>query len=260
MLHKEPENTSFEDLAQFYDEFTPEPERLSRLEALSLDGIFRPAGVRTVLDCACGTGIQSLGLANLGYKVACSDLSPGMVRAVRRKARERGLKVTARVADFRDLAPWGDARFDAVICAGNSLSVCRTLSEMGRSVRAMRRHLRGPHSIVVLGLRNYRLLERRKATLNLRCVDPPSRYWFDVRTFGARRVQVVYVSVHGTPTGLTSRAWTKSYAYLDPRGGAALLRAVGFREVRMYDVRGLGPYRGGEWGFVAGRVVSDGAG
>jgi len=76
-----------------FDELFDNVDRLTRLEALSLDGILRPNSVKTILDCACGTGIQAIGLAQKGYKVSASDISRKMVRILKRKATNKGLKI-----------------------------------------------------------------------------------------------------------------------------------------------------------------------
>jgi 2-polyprenyl-3-methyl-5-hydroxy-6-metoxy-1,4-benzoquinol methylase len=77
---------SFGDLAGDFDNLFSDVDRLSELEASSLDAIFRKIGVTRVLDCACGTGIQALGLARLGYVVAASDISSRMLDVLRAKA------------------------------------------------------------------------------------------------------------------------------------------------------------------------------
>lgn len=57
-----------------------------------------------VLDLGCGTGRVALDLAERGHDVTGVDADPALVRALASRARERGLRVHAQVADARTLA------------------------------------------------------------------------------------------------------------------------------------------------------------
>ena len=57
-----------------------------------------------VLDLGCGTGRVALDLAERGHDVTGVDSEPALVRTLSARARERGLRVHAEVADARALA------------------------------------------------------------------------------------------------------------------------------------------------------------
>lgn len=57
-----------------------------------------------ILDLGCGTGRVALDLAERGHDVTAVDHDPELVRALALRARERGLRVRAEVADARALA------------------------------------------------------------------------------------------------------------------------------------------------------------
>ncbi len=71
-------------LAGFYDQVMPEEEY--RLWAECCDSLFRPRGIRTVLDLACGTGRLSCLLAGRGYEVIGVDLSCEMLTMAAERA------------------------------------------------------------------------------------------------------------------------------------------------------------------------------
>ena len=50
------------------------------------------ASTLRILDCACGIGTQSLGLASLGFTVTACDLSPASVERARVEAAKRRMK------------------------------------------------------------------------------------------------------------------------------------------------------------------------
>jgi SAM-dependent methyltransferase len=57
-----------------------------------------------LLDVGCGTGRVALDLAERGHDVTGVDSDPGLIRALAERARGRGLRVHAAVADARALA------------------------------------------------------------------------------------------------------------------------------------------------------------
>lgn len=94
---------------------TPE---ITRAETDFLWSSLRLAPGMKVLDVPCGDGRLALELAERGCRVTGVDISPEFLAAARASAQERGLDVSWRQADMRDL-PW-DEEFDAAFCAGSS--------------------------------------------------------------------------------------------------------------------------------------------
>jgi len=83
-----------------------------------LDRFLAP-GPLAVLDVGAGPGRYSLALARQGRRVTLVDLSPANVAAARRRADGEGLVLEAcRTGDARDLSPWADGSFDAVLLMG----------------------------------------------------------------------------------------------------------------------------------------------
>src|SRR5262249_26786331 len=80
-----------------------------------------PAAGAAVLDCACGIGTQSLGLAKLGFRITGADVSARAVQRARSEAAARKLDIPFYVADMRNLDEVPAAGFDAVICMDNAL-------------------------------------------------------------------------------------------------------------------------------------------
>src|ERR1035437_932389 len=117
------DDPSYGDMGDDFDRLFDSADEISRLDAVALDRIFAGSDVESVLDCACGTGIQAIGLASLGYHVEASDISLEMVQVVRRKAAERGLLLPTRQQDFRHLAAGSSHTYDAVVCYGGSLTL-----------------------------------------------------------------------------------------------------------------------------------------
>lgn len=87
----------------FYDALAPRYARLfldwqatTREQAALLDRLFSDAGFdrrARILDCACGIGTQTLGLAALGYDVAGSDVSPGALAEAEKRAAQNNVNI-----------------------------------------------------------------------------------------------------------------------------------------------------------------------
>jgi 2-polyprenyl-3-methyl-5-hydroxy-6-metoxy-1,4-benzoquinol methylase len=85
-----------EQIKEFYAEFGslyhliyPDWGKSIQRQASMLDAVITEAwgkGISSVLDVSCGIGTQSLGLAELGYQVTASDLSPHEIERAKREA------------------------------------------------------------------------------------------------------------------------------------------------------------------------------
>jgi ubiquinone/menaquinone biosynthesis C-methylase UbiE len=252
---------SYGDLAAEFDFLFPDPDELARLEASSLHAIFGRYGVRSVLDCACGTGIQTLGLAMLGYDVAASDISRRMVEVLDRKAKDKGLAVPSHQADFRRLGQWPGRTFDAVICGGGSLTLVPRREEMAMALARMASVVT-PGGLVVVGLHNYMLLREQGEEFVLRRPfrAGTSEVAFDVREFGAERAFVTHTFAHLDRGRWHVKSSTKSHHYVTAAELRSLMLASGCTSVELLDVTGQHQVREAEWVLAVGQTErGDGA-
>lgn len=111
-------------------------------------------GARRVLDVSCGIGTQALGLAQRGYAVRASDVSPGAVARARNEAQVRGLAIDAVVGDMREAHALHGSGFDVVLSADNSVPHLQSDIDILSALRQMRLCLR-PGGGCVLTVRDY---------------------------------------------------------------------------------------------------------
>ena len=115
----------YDELAAHYDQIFDDWEAsIARQSAVFAGILDRQCGDRRpirVLDCACGIGTQSLGLAMKGFDVTGCDISFGAVQRARTEASKRELSVSFSVATMMQLDAIPKSSFDAVICIDNSL-------------------------------------------------------------------------------------------------------------------------------------------
>lgn len=112
---KQPDYTTF---AKFYDYF--ELEGTTETVELNdfLTEIFNKHSVKSVLDFACGTGAQSIGLARSGFDVTAADLDEAMLKIASKKSRKEKLKIKFLQGNMKS-AKYGT--FDAAICIFNAI-------------------------------------------------------------------------------------------------------------------------------------------
>jgi glycine/sarcosine N-methyltransferase len=163
------------DCRQFYDELAPHYDQIFEnweasivRQATVLGGIIqRECGDKRpvrVLDCACGIGTQSLGLAMKGFEVEGCDTSPGAVERARSEALKRGLNVPFSVANMLQLTAIARSSFDAVICIDNSLPHLESDEQLLQAAQQARAKLRTGGSFVG-SIRDYdRMVVERPAT------------------------------------------------------------------------------------------------
>jgi glycine/sarcosine N-methyltransferase len=172
----------YDALAAHYDQIFENWEASIARQATVLAGILdRECGNRRpirVLDCACGIGTQSLGLAMKGFDVTGCDISVGAVQRARSEASKRQLSVPFSVANMMQLSAIPKSSFDAVICIDNSLPHLQTDEDLLQASQQAYGKLR-PGGSFIGSIRDYdRLVVERPTT------QGPSFYSDD----GSRRI------------------------------------------------------------------------
>lgn len=152
----------YETLAKHYDQVFP----LASATLSLLDKEFQAAGVKRVLDLACGTGTYTLELARLGYESWGTDLEPGMIAQAKQKARETGLAAHFEVGNMREPEMLG-MTFEGLFCIGNSLAHLPTEGDIKQALKSMRNVL-DSCGVAIFQIVNYdRILARGDTALPL---------------------------------------------------------------------------------------------
>jgi 2-polyprenyl-3-methyl-5-hydroxy-6-metoxy-1,4-benzoquinol methylase len=88
-----------------------------------------------ILDCACGIGTQTLGLAQRGHQLMGIDLSEAAIERARREAGRGNLSIQFEIADMRDLSALAETGFDVVISVDNALPHLLSEGDLAKAVR-----------------------------------------------------------------------------------------------------------------------------
>lgn len=206
-------------VARFYDELADDYHLIYsdwdasiRRQGAALDALIGRAGA-DVLDCACGIGTQAIGLALRGHRVTGTDISPRAAARAAREAARRSLRLRTAAADMRHL-PFADGRFDAVVCADNSLPHLLTGQEVRAALAEMRRVLR-PGGLLLVSTRPYdELVRERPASTPRRSTGSPRA------TAAARSGPSLSSSGTGTTTA-SATTWSTSSSFRRAASGVS---------------------------------------
>lgn len=117
-----------------------------------------------VLDCSCGIGTQAIGLAQQGYTVHGTDLSPASVERAKALAEQMGVSASFAAADMRSLAQSVPHGFDVVISCDNALPHLLNLSDLQVACEQIYQTLRSG-GLFIASIRDYDQLLEQKPTV-----------------------------------------------------------------------------------------------
>ena len=227
--------TFYDSLASHYDKFYLDWQTAAREEAEFLRGVFEKNGFdrsASVLDCACGVGTQAVGLAALGYQVTGSDISAGELAEAEKKARENGVTVRFKQADFRALSQVFPERFDIVIAMDNALPHMLSAADLARAVESIAGRLR-EGGLFVASIRDYELLLKEKPAFSAPYVHKTAqgqRVLFQTWDWQGENYKFIQYIIDDEETARISR-FECEYRATRREELTALLRAGGCREV-----------------------------
>ena len=191
---------------------------------------FTDNDVKSLLDCACGTGQHVIQFRNMGIDAKGSDASLSMVREARRNISEAGIETEVKVAEFRELGSTFNGQFDVVACLGNSLPHVQTDSGLVKSLEGMYEVLRNGGTLMVQQ-RNYDLLLKDQQRFIPISQKGSSQYFY---VLDYQKGKIVFNIFEYDSRNKKVRACHKvPYFPLRKSKLERLLRHVGFRDLQV---------------------------
>ena len=149
--------TFYDNLASQYDKLFLDWQSTTQEQALILNKLFGEYGfddTARILDCACGIGTQSIGLASLGYQVTASDISDGELAQAKERAAKNQVKIRFEYADFCALSQTFSEQFDIVIAMDNALPHMLSKSALEAAIKSITNQI-APGGLFVASIRDY---------------------------------------------------------------------------------------------------------
>jgi SAM-dependent methyltransferase len=231
----------YDRLTPFYHLIFPDWDASIERQAVELGGIIRErwgAGARSILDVACGTGTQSIGLAMRGFAVTGSDLSARAVERARAEAQRRGVTIEFSVADMRSAHEHHARPFDVVIACDNAIPHLLNDEDLLLALRQMCQCTR-PGGGCLVTVRDYEKEERGTGLLKpygVRDRDGKRYIIFQVWDFQGEvyDLSMYFIVDDGTDRPTTHVMRSKYYAIGTTRL-LELMRQAGFVSVERLD-------------------------
>ncbi|MBR5316304.1 MAG: class I SAM-dependent methyltransferase [Lachnospiraceae bacterium] len=149
--------TFYDNLATQYDKLFLDWQATTKEQAEILNEIFKNNGfdyTAKILDCACGIGTQSIGIAKLGYNVTASDISKGELIEAEKRAVENNVKICFKQANFCALSETFTDKYDIVIAMDNALPHMLTGSDLELAIKSIVNQI-DDNGIFVASIRDY---------------------------------------------------------------------------------------------------------
>ena len=132
--------TFYDSLASQYDKLFLDWQATIQEQAVILDRLFAENGFDRsahILDCACGIGTQTIGLAMQGYHMTASDISDGELAEARGRAAKNNVQLPFVKTDFCALSETFREPFDVVICMDNALPHMLSKSALEAAIKSI---------------------------------------------------------------------------------------------------------------------------
>lgn len=252
-------NTFYEELAEYYHLIFEDWDSSIKRQAAVLNRLLIPEAIGKplkILDCACGIGTQSIGLAMSGHRVVASDLSEAAVLRARTEAQSRGLTIPFCVSDMTSLDEITETGFDVAIAMDNALPHL-SVEQLKQAAGAIASKLR-PGGLFLATIRDYDALILEKPAVQgpVFCGAPGSRRivhqvwdWDAYLGEGSGNILHVYITVE-SEEGWQSHHFVSTYRCLLRQELTEALANAGFVDVRWLMPSETGSYQPMVWARV----------
>jgi len=193
--------------------------------------------VKSILDCACGTGLHVIKFSKLGFDATGCDISYDMIKRAQRKAGFFGVNVDFVQADFKKLTDVFYRKFDCVVCWGNSLNHELRDKDMLSALRSVYSVLRSK-GVVVIQIRNLRkFIKEKKRIFPIHFHKEPngdSKLFIYVLDFYKSKVTfnvISFLEFDGKPKFELNSV---DYKIVSAEKLEALMSKVGFKDLEIY--------------------------
>jgi len=252
-------DTFYAELADYYHLIFEDWDSSIKRQAGILNRLLVPQAAGKplrILDCACGIGTQSIGLAMSGHRVVGSDLCEAAVLRARTEAQSRGLTIPFYVSDMTSLREITEGGFDVVVAMDNALPHLSS-NQLRQAARAIASKLRAG-GLFLATIRDYDALVLEKPAVqgpvfvgapgNRRIVHQVWD-WDAYAGEGSGNVIHVYITVE-SEEGWRSHHFVSTYRCLLRQELSDTLGEAGFGDVRWLMPRETGSYQPMVWARV----------
>ncbi len=238
----------YDRLAPYYHLIYPDWEKSVARQAGHLDSIIKELCENKtphVLDVACGIGTQSIGLAQLGYEVVASDISPKEIECARNNAKLRDLNIAFSVADMRAAFSHHQRTFDVVMACDNAVPHLLSDAEILKAFEQL--YLcTADGGCCVVSVRDYAAMDLTNTQVkpyNLHQEGADRYFLFQVWDFDGPIYELsMYMIEDKRNAECAARVMRTKYYAVSTDKLTELMTAAGFRHVQRLEILGRGEF------------------
>jgi glycine/sarcosine N-methyltransferase len=232
----------YEGFAERYDLFFDKFGEHNPVRVEFFRRLFAENQVKSVLDCACGTGRDLHLFHSLGCEAFGSDISESMLAQARKNLTGYGVKVPLQKVDYRELPQHFDRQFDAVVCLSTSIAEMPNQAEALRAMVSMREVLReGGILVLTQGTTDKQWKEKPRFILAVNRKDFSRLFVIDYFDEGAR---YNVLDIFHSEESSDFEVWSMDHYILLKDDQKRLLKASGFGDIDFYGTYRFDPYDG----------------
>ena len=235
----------YKNFAKRYDRFWAKFNEHDPEYVRFFDTIFKENKVKSILDCACGTGKDLHLFSSLGYEVVGSDISKSMLAQAKKNMTVSGKEVPLHRVDYRSLHEYFKIKFDAVVCLSSSILDMPNNKQVVQAFKSMYKVLK-VNGILILtqGTTNKQWKKKPRFILAVNDKVFSRLFVIDYKQKGAR-YNVLDIYHGGKKPEL--KFWSVEYRQMLLKDDyKKLLKLTGFREVNFYGSNHFEPYNKGK--------------
>jgi SAM-dependent methyltransferase len=247
-----------EKLTQYYQSMVDWDKRLAR-EGPFILKIFRDAGTKKILDCACGIGRHVLYLRQNGFEADGCDLSASQLKEATDTARAWGIEASFFLEDMQELPLAGGRKYNGLMTVGNTL--CSLGREKARAVLSRFGQVLAGGGVVLGQVLNYESFKKEDVTeLRQATIDGVETIFLKTFHFEEDHVAMIMNSLRKENKGWVNDLRHTSMYYLDTAFFEDALKSAGFDRVDFYGDMTGGPFireKSRDLVFAAYRTMPD---
>jgi glycine/sarcosine N-methyltransferase len=235
------ENDTYKEFADRYDLFFDNKDESDPLRRQFFSRIFEEYKVRSVLDCACGTGRDLILFKSLGCQVLGSDISDSMLAQARNNFSDRGMQITLVKADYRELPDHFSSKFDAIVCLSTAISEMQNETEVLNAFGSMYQVLNeGGILVMTQGTTDKQMKDKPRF---LPMVNNPDFSRISVIDYFKKGARYNILDIFHDKDNFDFKIWSIDYKQILLKDDFdKLLKTTGFKKIDFYADFNLEPY------------------
>jgi len=229
----------YEDFAGRYDLVPSGLDENSPSTVEFFQRIFSENNVRSVIDCACGTGRHLILFHKLGCEVYGSDISQAMLAEAHKNLIRSRIKISLKQADYRNLPQHFSRSFDAVACLG-SIGYMPDETQILRALQSMYAVLREGGILLLTTIpTDKQWKEKPRFKLVVNTSDVTRLFVMD---YSERTVGYHILDIYHSQEANELKIWSAELTVLLRNVQEKLLNETGFRKIDFFGAFDFSSY------------------